>query len=310
MLMKNKSSFGCLAVIVLAAALLTSCKKNTEGTPDIPSFFTDTTGDKVLNNTIVTYNIYKSKLYPYMLYNPPAGFDASEWAAEQKNKEKHENIFRVFAELIPETFRQGIKYFSIQENAIASMGPHKVNALEPFALTVSPSLPDGQDKIPAFTATENLNNTLGYDLLHYSMIHEFGHYVTMNSSQAESYNVYKPGSFIQGIMDITWDKMTEDEKTCMLDRFDRTGKLNLYPCMPAGEFVTGYAGSNFSEDAAETFAHFVLLDNKPARGTHANDKILLFYKDLEMIKIREAIRDNLKRMNIVPGQPNIPGKSI
>src|SRR5260221_1656344 len=308
--MKNKNLSRCFAAVALLTVLLTSCRKNSEVSPDIPYFSEDTAGDNVLNNTIVTYRIYKDKLYPYMSYSPSEGFDGSQWAAEQKNREKHEKIFQVFADVIPATYRQEIKYFSIKPGAIASMGPHKKNSLEPFMLTVMPSLLDFQDKVPAFTVTENLDNTLGYDMLHYSMIHEFGHYLTMNSSQAESYNVYKPGSLIQGIMDITWLKMTEDQKKCMFDKYEGTGKLNLFPCVPPGEFVSGYAGSNYSEDAAETFAHFVLLDTRPEPGTQADDKILLFYRDPKMIKIREAIRAHLKRMNIVPRQPNIPGPSI
>jgi hypothetical protein len=308
--MRNKNLSLCFAVVALMTVLATSCKKDSDLSPDMRLFSEDTTGDNVLNNTIVTYRIYQNKLYPYQLYSPSDGFDGPGWAAEQKNREKHEKIFRVFADVIPATFRQEIKYFSIGPGALASMGPHKKSALEPFVLTVMPSLLDFQDKIPAFTVTENLNNTLGYDVLHYSMIHEFGHYITMNSSQAESYNVYKPGSFVRGIMNITWLKMTEDQKKCMFDRYEGTGKLNLFPCVPPGEFVSGYAGSNYSEDAAETFAHFVLLDNPPEPGTQANDKILLFYRDPETIKIREAIRANLKRMNIVPRQPNIPGPGI
>ena len=65
-----------------------------------------------------------------------------------------------------------------------------------------------------------------------------------------------------------------------------------------------YASVSPNEDAAESFAHFVLLDEKPLANTGANRKIRLYYNYPDLLRLRDGIRANLKKLTIVPRSPN------
>ncbi|WP_162789926.1 hypothetical protein [Cardinium endosymbiont of Sogatella furcifera] len=84
---------------------------------------------------------------------------------------------------------------------------------------------------------------------------------------------------------------------CPKDKLSQT-KKNL---LKKGAFFTKYASTNPLEDSAETFVYFVLANAPPKPGvSEANDKVLLFYKDKKMVKIRQSIRNNFKRLGIYP----------
>ena len=309
----RKSSFylGFLFILVI---YLSGCKEPDAEIVETPVFLSDTTADRVGYNTILTYQIYKDMLYPYQLYQPQQnpGFDAVIWNREKQNKETHQKIFRLFADIIPAESRSEINYFSIiyQDNSFASMSAQKDNSLANFRLATRPDLLSYLDSIPAFKAPKFRHNTLGYSLAVYTMIHEFGHYLTLNNRQSylsylvddDSYSPYpKKGSIIDSILTSYWKPYLNDDivENCL----PKNG--NVYFCFPPESFVSAYASTSFNEDAAESFAHFVLLDDKPQRTNAANSKILLFYQHPEFVKLRLAIRQNLKKLGFSPKPANM-----
>ncbi|PQA59062.1 hypothetical protein C5O19_05240 [Siphonobacter curvatus] len=304
---------------------ISSCHKPDIELVEQPVFETDTTGDHIGVRTFITYNIYKDQLYPYTTYSIKPEIlatikdknvvtaELNLWNSRQKDKQSHEKIFRLFSDLIPEMYRKDIKYFSVSvpSPTYATMSTLKNNSLESFNLEVNAELLTYLDSIPAFKAPEYRHNTLGYSYPIYLLIHEFGHYVTSNKEQSylkylpnsNTYNAApKPGS-IQDSLDVMyWNRYLKDQAG--VDCWAKHGNT-YYFCEPANEFVTGYASSSLGEDAAETFAHFVLLDEKPTATTAVNRKLLLFYQNPRMVAIRQSIRENLKKLGIVPRSPTM-----
>lgn len=270
-----------------------------------PSVETDLVRNVAIVHPIVSYSIEKDQLGHYYLFEPtPAsGCDPALWMREKNNKASHQKLFNLFAQIIPQQYREGIKYFAIidprqtnVENMVvyAAMGPQSYESLEPFCLYMAFDLEDYRD-IPY--VLHNISYTVrNCDLLVYILIHEFGHYVTMNKAQQD----FIEGAFTPKKNSICEQISLRPAYQKMKDYSDET-ELTRYKeeLLKQGEFITQYAATSYLEDAAETFAHFVLTDERPQPGVNgANDKILLFYQDPKMVEIRAAIRDNLKKLGI------------
>jgi hypothetical protein len=59
-------------------------------------------------------------------------------------------------------------------------------------------------------------------------------------------------------------------------------------------FVTLYAASNYNEDFAESFSHFVMGDDKPESGSYpGSETILFFWGEPDLVSLRDEIRARL-----------------
>ena len=54
-------------------------------------------------------------------------------------------------------------------------------------------------------------------------------------------------------------------------------------------FISEYAASTMDEDLVESFTYFV-MENKPTGSTEAIKKVLFFYRNDQMVKLRKALR--------------------
>lgn len=125
----------------------------------------------------------------------------------------------------------------------------------------------------------------------FTVIHELGHVITLNStqlSQAEQTGTYSTmeghalkESYINAFYQMFW----QDQNTSEEDAYER------YDENP-NAFVSDYAATNVEEDMAESFAQFVTGD-KASGQTLADQKINFFYNYPELIKVRDDIRNQL-----------------
>lgn len=298
-----------------------------------------------LPNRIMSYIIKNDQLILDSLFEPgpQSGYDANLWRSVHNNFDNHKKIFNLFAKIISAEFREGIKYFCISDSTypaleknieVASIGLTTETSLESFSLNVRYNL----DKYICHYQSDNQG--LGYPIPIYTLIHEFGHYLTLNKEQRylkdnqflpkKSSILYQMSLLLGSIYKKKFDKHMKDtvdtlntirekinkcknaDEACLLeDQYKK--KHTLYQEKQNSfnkaflnkenkenkEFVTDYAMTSIEEDAAETFAHFVLTNEKPKRNVDlASDKILLFYDDPKMVAIRESIRNNLKKLGI------------
>ena len=128
------------------------------------------------------------------------------------------------------------------------------------------------------------------DMIH-TMVHEFGHIVTLNSTQVEkttgtcpvieiSEGCVRPGTAIEAFNAKFWAKYGGDTSS------DSSAPYS------DDAFVTEYAASNMVEDLAETFAFFVLRPT-PTGSSEKDQKIQFMYSRPELVTLRNRIRASL-----------------
>ncbi|MEA1975918.1 MAG: hypothetical protein U9N10_10395 [Bacillota bacterium] len=139
-----------------------------------------------------------------------------------------------------------------------------------------------------------------------TVIHEFAHVLTLNSSEIDVNNIEEVDTFIveegrtnkNSYMNLFyqkfWNNIYEEHQELLnnadSENYDIT---NEFYEKYEDQFVSDYAATNPGEDIAETFRIFVLED-KPVENLIKDKKILFMYEFEELVKIRDEIRNNLE----------------
>ncbi|EKE06489.1 MAG: hypothetical protein ACD_18C00347G0014 [uncultured bacterium] len=141
----------------------------------------------------------------------------------------------------------------------------------------------------------------------YTLVHEFGHLLTLNDSQVDYDNYDEYNCFTHLLSEgclyddaysfVYFEKfwsngLYEDWKNNVgYDAYEED-QTYFYEDHP-GVFITEYASTDTDEDIAESFAHFVLT-NKPTGKNIAEQKISFFYDYPELVNMRNTIRKNIE----------------
>ncbi len=137
------------------------------------------------------------------------------------------------------------------------------------------------------------------DLIH-TMVHEFGHIVTLNTTQVERVSgscprleipegCTKAGSYLANFESRFWAKYGSSVPGNYGDNQD---EVTTFYQGKEDAFVTEYAATNPIEDLAETWAYFVLRA-KPADTSEKSQKIISLYDYPELLQLRDRIRANV-----------------
>lgn len=138
------------------------------------------------------------------------------------------------------------------------------------------------------------------DVLDRTMIHEFAHLITLRDEQipkddstVESCPVYTEidgcpaeDSYLYSYFAEFWPGFT-------IDMFDAESEEDKELRYSADEFVTDYAATIPTEDAAEVFAEWVLADEVPAGDSIVEQKLRFFDSYPELVELRDSIRKGL-----------------
>jgi hypothetical protein len=225
---------------------------------------------------------------------------------EQDDRAAHEEVWNYFTRLIPFEEREFLSNFSIitdgNGNILAAVVQSPNDAKE-WALEV------------------DLLDTSNKYVLTVTLLHEFAHLLTLNSSQVppseaifdspESDRVYQeelaacpyyfpgegcsnPDSYVNQFFDRFWFNLyaewqeidSEEDEDTYYDRLD-----DFYDTYQ-DQFLTDYAPTSPAEDIAESFSFFI-LSPKPEQTSIANEKILFFYEYPELVKLRGQILNQL-----------------
>ena len=222
------------------------------------------------------------------------------------SRASHEFIWDYFASLIPVEERSFVTEFSI-----LSDGSHNILG------GVSPTYNDPSE----WTLKMDIVDAGDPYSLSYTLLHEFGHFLTLKSSQVTPdhqvfYNpddqaIYEQaqaacpryftgegcshsGSYINEFFNRFWTSFYEEWREVneyrgegpyrdMLDDF-----YNIYK----DQFLTDYAATSPEEDIAESWVYFI-LSPRPELTSIANEKILFFYEYPELVALREEILTRL-----------------
>lgn len=250
---------------------------------------------------LVTYDVMGDKLS-----NPVFQTVSSDFESEQNDLATQKHIWEYFASLIPERNRRMITNYSVLTDG-------KDNVLSAVAQTLAD---------PKHWVLEvDIADAEDYGNLTFTMIHEYGHLLTLNADQVppdmivfnhpgnkdifqqesamcSSYfsgeGCSKPDSYINQFYQRFWgDIYTEWSQ---IDQIDDMGlyyeKMNEFYKHHKDRFVSEYASTNPGEDIAESWAYFVLMP-KPTGNTAAHQKVLFFYEHPELVQLRAEILNRL-----------------
>ncbi|MEL0626326.1 hypothetical protein V6245_05130 [Salinibacterium amurskyense] len=138
------------------------------------------------------------------------------------------------------------------------------------------------------------------DVLDRTMIHEFAHLITLRDEQipkdessvascpvyAEVDGCPADDSYLYAYFMEFWPDYT-------IDDFDAETEEDKEERYTPDEFVTDYAATIPTEDAAEVFAEWVLADELPSGDSIVDEKLRFFEDYPELVELRDTIREGL-----------------
>ncbi|PIZ95393.1 MAG: hypothetical protein COX80_04565 [Candidatus Magasanikbacteria bacterium CG_4_10_14_0_2_um_filter_33_14] len=222
----------------------------------------------------------------------------AKYKQEVNNIDEHEFIWNYTSEIfsnIPE--KNYIKKFIINtdgpEGNLASMHLSDTNTWEIY---VDPA--------------DVLKNGKVFDSMDfiYTVVHEFGHLITLNERQVDHGIYYEDecetSLISEGCPYVTsyynqfenLSMMTkESDFDNWLDAIDTGDEDEIYYFYEdhTDNFVTPYAATDQAEDIAESFTNFVLRDKPTSNTTLKDQKVNFFYQFSELVNMRQQLRDNV-----------------
>ncbi len=230
----------------------------------------------------------------------------SDLKDEQEDHAAQEFVWRYFTSLIPAEERKFVTEYSIITDGVD-------NTLAAVVQTY-----DDPERWVLEVDILDINDT--YNLT-FTLIHEFGHLLTLNAEQVppsirvfnnpEDEDIYQqemdacleyfPGegcststSYINAFYNRFWVDIYDewDEINYETDDDAYYEALDDFYYNYEDQFVTDYAVTTPEEDIAESWSFFVLAP-KPAGDTIAENKVLFFYEYPELMQIREKLLNNI-----------------
>lgn len=159
---------------------------------------------------------------------------------------------------------------------------------------------------------KNLRHVQNYT---HTIIHEFGHLLTLNPEQVtitedeyqkdekgyltsegyadqDSYLGKYVNQFWNGRLLRKWDKIDK-----IRSQRRKSNSLYKFYLKNQNQFLTDYAAESPEEDIAESWTFFVLSD-KPTKDSIKTEKVLFFYQFPELVDYRNEIRSKLNTIPI------------
>lgn len=280
-----------------------SCPLITDKILDLAFLESDATGELILDDDVylITYQIAGEEL------TDPQYEDFSEqFQPFRDDMGTHMRVWNYFRALIPADQRTMLAEYVIStdgtDGLLAAVGQTESDP-EKWLLQVDIADTD-----------EN------YELT-YTLIHEFGHLLTLGPGQVppslamfnDPYNEdiyyeeasacpnYFPGegcanadSYIDDFYYRFWTEIFDEWNEINFEEDDDAyyEKLDEFYLKYEDQFATSYAVTNPEEDIAESFSFFI-LSPKPSGADIWEEKLLFFYEYPELVALRETILNNI-----------------
>ena len=280
-----------------------SCLVITDRIMEIVTFGSDGEEENLLDSEVylVTYTVSGDEIS-----EPSFETVDTDLQDEQSDSAIQRRVWEYFSALIPEDQRGIIAEYSIitdgEGGTLAAVSQTQSDA-SLWALQV------------------DIADSTEYDNLTFTLVHEFGHLLTLGPGQVppslavfnnpNDDNIYFeevsacpqyfPGegcansdSYINAFYDQFWADIHEEWNDINLEEDEDIyyERLDAFYNKYQDQFVTDYAATNPEEDIAEAWAFFV-LGSEPAGDTIAEEKVLFFYQYPELFELRAQILNNL-----------------
>ncbi len=284
-----------VALIFSLLITFTACNKD-------DSIFQETTKEKAINEEkdtknkddggeITSYRINGDKIVKIKDYKV-TGDDLKL----QNDTAKHEEIWGLVKKIVPLSHRVKINEFIIyngEKNESSGYVTQTSNDLSTWQMGIAINF--------AYEGSFNANGQLAY-----TIIHEFGHVLTLEKSQVNSSisentctNFYtgegcaKADSYINKLYNGFWKDIVDKHSKIGEDENKAAAFYTTYK----DRFVTDYAATNIGEDIAEVFAVFVTRKEGVKDNSKTEQKIKLMYDSQELVSLRDYIRSSLNSKN-------------
>ena len=206
-----------------------------------------------------------------------------------KEDEKYVEVFWMYANLIPEDFRKDIveyKVYNKPDGDTFAYVKQMDNDKSKWRLIVN---------IGAFYKDWKID----FKESVHTLIHEYAHVLTLWKKQIDFNNFDNCPNYLvsEGCLnkDAYLNKFIENFWKKDFKASQESAENDFYT-WKENNFVTEYAATNPWEDIAETFTYFVLKEKPKDSSLIKNQKILLFWKYKELVKLRNNIRKGLKSL--------------
>ncbi len=274
-----------VAYLIVLLTLITSCKKEDFGQETNQT--TIQNGESEIGGEITLYEVKGDKITVVKDYDV-SGSDRDF----QNDRNKHQQIWDLVTKIVPLSHRNKMDKFLIysgQSSGTAGFVDPTSNDLSTWRMGIAIDY--------AYDGGFNANKELSY-----TIIHEFGHILTLNNEQVNANTAEnncngfylqegcaKSGSYLHTIYKRFWADIYPEFRDKHNEGQTRMGQFyEKYQ----DRFVTEYAATNLVEDFAEVFAFFVTKADRPAGNTIADKKVLMLYEFPELVSLRNEIRSN------------------
>lgn len=230
--------------------------------------------------------------------------------------------------IVPETFlkyqQDTAAHQAIWEYASSLLPPDQLKWITQFDVFistnysgwVSPSGPDQEDRSHWILGMEltYAQDPIGVT---YTLVHEYGHLITLNTDQIPASDFYygwyqnpaiceqlltpdgcsTPDSYINLFYQRFWQDLLEEwhqevDRPIVNSPEEFRGLVEQFYDEHSEQFVDDYAATNINEDMAESFMYFVLTP-KPEGDSIPEQKIRFFYEFPELVALRQQMIQNL-----------------
>lgn len=238
--------------------------------------------------------------------NPVLEDVSSDLQDQQADEATQQQVWDYYTALIPAENRSTIVEYSIFTDGVD-------NTLAAVTQT--------QTDPAAWSLQVDIADTSDYYSLTFTLIHEYGHLLTLGPDQVppslavfnnpEDNDIYlkelsscpdyfpgegcaNPDSYINAFYNQFWADIHSEWQEINLEEDPDLLQQGLddFYAKYQDQFVTDYAATNPEEDMAESWSFFV-LGPKPSGDTVAEQKTLFFYDYPELVELRSAILNNL-----------------
>lgn len=258
-------------------------------------------GTLIFPPSLVVYDVVGDQIV-----NPVFEYVNSDLVDEQQDFEAHNKAWQLFAALIPPQDRGLVKEFNVFTD-----GPEETLA------AVDLTGPDS----PFWKLEVDIADLDDRDELAFTLIHEYGHLLTLNFTQVEldqeainfssdqelqakkaaacshyytGLGCSLPDSYIDEFYTRFWADIEAEWALVDAMQYEPDASLKYYNAlydfyqMHRDRFVSDYSVTHPTEDIAESFAHFI-FSPKPHGDSIREQKVRFFYEYPELVRLREDI---------------------
>ena len=236
--------------------------------------------------TLVTYQVSGDEISsPKYATGAPA-----EFVKYQKDVESQKKMWKFFTDVIPADQRKMVSEFIIFSDGYSN----SIGAV------------DQADKPDTWTLEMDIVDSQNFGTLSTTIIHEFGHMLTLNDSQISNVDqssctnymsmdgCSNSDSYINAFYNTFWADIHDEWSSTVHTKDGEVDEdqVSKFYDKYSDQFVTDYAPTGPEEDIAESWMYFV-FSPKPAGDTIAEQKILFFYDYPELVQLRQKILGGL-----------------